>query len=1135
MAIKQVYRGAPTTKHYEMSNNFSGGINNVDVDDMVYSNQFRELENVELKDYGMLQNRKGFGFSDVLNAIIEDWNEVADAYIDDDKIRFLENSKDVYSVDVLVDTTNILDTMAEYDDYAKFVTAHYNYSTALKIGILYSTEDSSTTIKINYGVLSFNGFTDGTPSVNWEPDIVNNDNLSANTRYNKPLKITDINKTKQNDSVYFNLSEVNSELQTVLEVVVTNDNSNYTITSKIINKENGHIPNPYEVSNIGFNILLTDPTQIGTTDTSIRTIRSVYLTNIGDNLTRLTYIPNNGKFRLHIIKTGEICADTLVGDNILFYVEDPTKIYPNNRLKYTRTLTTVDAGMSSGKIVYDVELDIQDPSKTVNILIEKITKYTQEVEEIDLENIVDTYSSVSTMIDDLTYDDTELFYTETADAHVSGKKRATVYRGANYGVEIYNWEEKTVDKVGDYFKVASHYYKNENTGHVSDSWLGKRRTEEYITDWAGHEWLEGSLVPAIPEGYGYHRYGLYKDPKIILGGAPLADIPMISSAGARWNNVPVHDRFDTLYKQDYINKGLKAVLVDVIEEEEVIEGVKHLDAGLFHIDGRYRPDVMSLSATEIGLPTSDIYFKTQQELLKLNKAEQSMGKYFRITNEGEVVQKYENLGAFPQLGVADVVYVAKDTNKAYKWTTEYVEMQEEDFLYYSYNGGSLGSADDFTLVKTGEKVDIEFTEFTFQTIYDIGTNVDLKPISSLDLSNFKMLEIGDRLCIYSGNTIWFSDLFTFNYFPESNYVVLPINGDSEITKIAYFRGSYIILTTDSIYRMSGTFGSDDFSVVLISDSIGCIAPDSVRGINNTLVFLSIDGLYIIKQNYYTDGLENVEKIDKQLVGLYAEKRNAESILYNEQYLLFVKNRQNEYVRTVKQYYNMSFGKNMYPYTVDTYLKNPKHLSKLGTKLYSLKDKIFYRYDHTYTDFLNEQGTVEESTYNMKIVSSNYSLGYPTHNKKFKNLFLKTKSEKIVPVKITVYVDSTEWVLPEKYVATINNRGEVVYELVNQYNLTARHARLGVNPSDEYNEIDSNISDLGEITYTSNEADGNYVGNVENFTLGVDSTGEKPYQVHKLVVAGKGKTYAIKVEQKTSEMFGLLDIGILYKLGKVKEG
>ena len=43
------------------------------------------------------------------------------------------------------------------------------------------------------------------------------------------------------------------------------------------------------------------------------------------------------------------------------------------------------------------------------------------------------------------------------------------------------------------------------------------------------------------------------------------------------------------------------------------------------------------------------------------------------------------------------------------------------------------------------------------------------------------------------------------------------------------------------------------------------------------------------------------------------------------------------------------------------------------------------------------------------------------------------------------------------------------------------------------------------------------------------------QTHKLVISGKGKSISFKIEHMVDEMFVIHNLGILHKLGKVKEG
>ena len=71
MGVRQFYRGNPTNKEYFLVNDFSGGVNTTDVDDVVRDNEFRELLNVELGAKGMIQNRKGFGYFRILNGLTD--------------------------------------------------------------------------------------------------------------------------------------------------------------------------------------------------------------------------------------------------------------------------------------------------------------------------------------------------------------------------------------------------------------------------------------------------------------------------------------------------------------------------------------------------------------------------------------------------------------------------------------------------------------------------------------------------------------------------------------------------------------------------------------------------------------------------------------------------------------------------------------------------------------------------------------------------------------------------------------------------------------------------------------------------------------------------------------------------------
>ena len=146
----------------------------------------------------------------------------------------------------------------------------------------------------------------------------------------------------------------------------------------------------------------------------------------------------------------------------------------------------------------------------------------------------------------------------------------------------------------------------------------------------------------------------------------------------------------------------------------------------------------------------------------------------------------------------------------------------------------------------------------------------------------------DRAVLYNRDTIWFSQINDFTYIPSKFYITFPLVSTDKITKISYFKGSYIIFTKYQIWKISGTFSlnSTDFSKELVNESIGCHAGNTVVPIDNTLYFASPRGLYSLKSNQFVEGYENVKELDvkvKTLTSdytLYAEDREQPAIRYN---------------------------------------------------------------------------------------------------------------------------------------------------------------------------------------------------------------------------------------------------------------
>lgn len=443
--------------------------------------------------------------------------------------------------------------------------------------------------------------------------------------------------------------------------------------------------------------------------------------------------------------------------------------------------------------------------------------------------------------------------------------------------------------------------------------------------------------------------------------------------------------------------------------------------------------------------------------------------------------------------------------------------------YAEYNTVNDDFVDDF--VQIGEPQEV----LDFTTSFDIGTNEDVEITESIDLDGAKIVQIQDRLVVYKGNSIYFSEQFQYDYIPSYNYILLPLKATDEITHINFFRGVYIIFTRESIWRLSGLLSGVDLSILKVNDFIGCIAPDSVRALNNNLMFLSNQGLYVLTQSYYQEGLENVKKVDDDIHNLVVLDENAYAVMYRDQYWLMS---ETENYSTLKYYFNVNKIGTGHPFVIDKYTISPDNIEVYNGVIYSLKDGVLYRYDRGHTDFMPISGnpTVDNYTYEFILETKDDPLGYPTHNKKYKYLFLKTKATYRHPLYLTVYLEDAEVITPYTWqVDTNDTTGEITYTQVLNASTVTGGTRfiVGGSQDEEISTEDGSITYDATTTSTSLEPS-------DYFTIGEDYLGGKETIVHKFILSLKGKTIGFRITQKHNSSLSLQDFGFLYKLGKVKE-
>lgn len=174
--------------------------------------------------------------------------------------------------------------------------------------------------------------------------------------------------------------------------------------------------------------------------------------------------------------------------------------------------------------------------------------------------------------------------------------------------------------------------------------------------------------------------------------------------------------------------------------------------------------------------------------------------------------------------------------------------------------------------------------------YTVGSTDSASPTitSGINAGECGIMFMNNRALLYNRDTIWFSQINDFTYIPSNNYITFPLVSTDRITKICYFKKSYIVFTKYQIWKITGghSITLSDLTKELVNESIGCHAGNTVVPIDNTLYFASPRGIYSLKSNQFVEGYENVGELDvkvKTLTSdytLYAEKRENPAIRYN---------------------------------------------------------------------------------------------------------------------------------------------------------------------------------------------------------------------------------------------------------------
>lgn len=973
MARAQVYRGDPELKQVVLFDNFSGGINTTDIDEQVAANEFRMLENVELLEQGRVAKRKGF--KDI--GIVQKFSEPK-----------LDNV--IYHMEVGYDKYNNFGSY-NFDDFEKNKVEHdivlisieeYFYGVIIRAKRLYSYEERSQyKAGVEYSSLSVS------PRLDYKL---------------KRARVTGIDVHDYDGKRYFMLSQIIEGNEDLVEYYY--DSKENKLKGKVYNKGNSYAPNPYELTNIGFNAYADSPhSKVSPIRIGEENYMTVLLLDAENPDIILDKLPLNGRFVARVYYTGS--EELHVYTDVKFYTPVNNVEKPKNYL--TSEVVFKEVREDLGYFDLDVLLQVGAHRE---IFIE-LTKS----EYIDNEGeIANKFATTDAMIQHY-----------KSEGKVIGVNKLRGYMSLELGstTDVYGYETTKLEPVDpttqepiDTSNLPVLTYVNNYDGTTKGNVLD--------TDNQFGDLQEGFVM--------MKRVNYYADKPMEIVGPPFLGM---------FSRVPGHESGG--------DEVMMAQHFNIYPDEPEV----YMNFNFINID------------------------------------EESTGSNYVFRPKEEYMPSMSRLDAVMR-------------------------------TYYRYNGGKMGEVSDFDVVELKEyEIVLEY----YQS-WESGAMTN-KPLEPIDIGKMNSIIIKDRLVLYGGNTILYSDIYSrqkdgkgdiqgFTYFPNYNWVTLSLSPNDNIQKIAYYRGSYMVFTKESIYRMSGDFNSDDFEIVIINDSIGCVAPGSVRSINNTLIFMSEDGLYVMKQNYYLDGLENVGKVDSKIRGLIPYNENYESIIHNEQYWLIGYNETRQKMMVLKQYYNMGTSRDDYPYVIDTWGSSYSvpvraRLFKGGVDLFGVISTFnnypqfeIFKYGEGYTDFVPKyilDKGIRDYGYEVVIETPYWSFGYPLHEKKFKNVFLKVDSVRELPVYFDLFVDFGAAISSDNYQTKLNVFGEVEYF----YDRKATLETLG-------------RTELGKAR------------------LGRSALGDAIYQVHKINASTKGKTIKFRFVQGDETSFSVDAISIVYKLGKMRE-
>lgn len=214
----------------------------------------------------------------------------------------------------------------------------------------------------------------------------------------------------------------------------------------------------------------------------------------------------------------------------------------------------------------------------------------------------------------------------------------------------------------------------------------------------------------------------------------------------------------------------------------------------------------------------------------------------------------------------------------------------------------------------------------------------------------------------------------YDYFPATHFFDVAVDDNDEIIELKVFRDAVIVFCKRSIWALYGNGRTaNDYQLEKINVPTGCIAPDSIVEVGNTIFYQSETHIYSLTstdQNYISAEVVS-ERIEKTLnVISLNDKKLAVGTFFKDKYYLSYPNGT-----------TVIFDNLIANWTVFTNIQAKSFLNRSGV-LYFAGLKIYKFDENTWSD--------DGAAISTRIKFKNMDLGYPVQNKKIRKLWVIAK-------------------------------------------------------------------------------------------------------------------------------------------------